>query len=84
MQTMTVTTQMFKPGDVDETKYQAFYTKIVKSYQRQVVKAHAKNNLRSDVWGWTDEDCYRAARAYCEAYRHHFRVLVPVALPSAG
>jgi len=82
---MTVETSgLLRPAHVDETKYQAFYDKTVKSYQRQVVKAHAKNNLRSDVWGWTDEDCHRAAKAYCECYRHHFRVLVPVTSPIAG
>ena len=76
---MTVETSgLLRPAHVDETKYQAFYDKTVKSYQRQVAKAHAKGNQRSDVWGWTDEDCHRAAEAYCECYRHQFRVLVPV------
>ena len=68
----TVTTQMFKHGDVDEAAYAAFVAKTIKSNKRAVAKGRG-------VWaGKTDADAIEAAEQYCRCYRHQFRTLIPV------
>ncbi len=68
-----VTTQMLRPGDVDEAAYAKFVAKILKSNLR------ARDKGRTCFAGMTDDECREAARSYCVMYRHQFRVLVPVA-----
>jgi uncharacterized protein (DUF169 family) len=71
-QTITVETQMFTYGDVEEAKYNAFLAKTAKTYMR----ARAKG--RKPYATWTDEQCMAAAHAYCGMYRHHFRAQIRI------
>lgn len=77
-----VTTELLRPTDVDETAYAAFLANTTKHYKKLRDKANARGNGKGVIGmylGWTDEQCAEAARSYCGAYRHQFRVLVPVA-----
>ena len=72
-----VTTGLYRPDAVDETKYAAFVAKTVRSNMKARDKANAKGDARGLWFGFTDEQCRLAAEQYCHCYRHHFRVLVP-------
>ena len=73
---VTVTTSAYKPGAVDEERYGAFVEKMRRFYRRQVAKG--ANNMKSMYYGWTETDIEAATGAYCRAYRHQYRVLVPI------
>ena len=70
----SVTSQLYRAGEVDEAKYAAFVAKTVRSNLRARDKANAKGDPRGLWYGFTDEQCREAAEAYCHCYRHQKRV----------
>ena len=80
---MTVETSgLLRPAHVDENRYAKFLAKQAAYYRRCRDKHNAAG--KGMYHGWTDAECQGAADFYCGCYRHHFRVLVPVASPIAG
>ena len=76
MSTDVVTSGLLRPTNVDEVAYAKFVAKTVASIKRMRDKAASKP--RAIYHGATDAECVTAAEVYCRAYRHQFRVLVPV------
>lgn len=70
--TDTVTSAMYKPGDVDEAAYAKFVAKTERGYRK------ARDRGAKMYAGWTEAEIVKAARFYCGCYRHQFRVLVKV------
>lgn len=71
-QTITVETQMFTHGEVDDVAYGKFVAKTTRFYKRM------RDQKRRGYAAWTDEQCVKAAEFYCGMYRHHFRAQIRI------
>lgn len=77
MKTTVVTSGLLRATDeIDQIRFDLFVAASIKSNLRARNKADDRG--RGLWFGKTDEECIAAAVAYCECYKHQFRIFVPV------